>query len=175
MAANALVGYAEQTRLQPYIQNSLIKNYTFHFLGQSFTFPTESLITQFLITLVFPNQFLNAGQDLPYLPGSSTPFPPSLTTFKSVAAKNVYLMFINQTDSLRGTAATDWGVLSQRMRFVVPLFRRSQFEKEIQSCPMFTPSQFQMIYNGKSPAGSDLCLDGDCCGNKKKRTIIKVN
>ncbi len=50
---------------QPYIAGALIQNYTFDVLGLKFTFPTESLITHFLISLMFPDEWLFCTSDVP--------------------------------------------------------------------------------------------------------------
>jgi hypothetical protein len=163
-AANLLVLFAEQTKLQSYIENAMVhEDYTFSFLGYNYTFSTEKVITHYLISLVFPNEILNTGVDIPYLPGATSPWPTDLETFQSQEVRDVYLMFINQTTDLRGTAATRWDDLSQRMRFVGPLFRRSQEDRALQSCPVFTSAQFLFISKGGKLTSSDLCLDANCC------------
>ncbi len=81
----------------------------------------------------------------------------------------------NQTDSLNNTGATDWFSLAQRMRYVVPLFRRSQQDTQLVQCPPFTPAQFDMIDKGQKPATADLCLEANCCGHtgaKARRPLL---
>lgn len=168
-AANAQVGQAEQTRLQPYIAGALVSNYTFTIFGQTFTFPTEALVTHFMITLMFPDEWLVASQDVPLLNGVM--FPPPVATLTNPEVLSTYLFFYNRSNSLTGTGASDWYSLGQRLRFVVPLFRRSQQDTKLVTCPPFTPDQFTMIWKGIKPKSSDLCLDVDCCRQPQAHPI----
>jgi len=162
-AGNMLVGLSEQTRLDLYINRALIHgNFTFNVFGKKFVLNIENIITKFLICLIFPNEFLDAGDDVP--PFQSHDWPNDLVTFKSNEVKNIYLQFVNQTTSLKGSAAKNWGILSQRMRYVIPLFRSRQQDAYAVSCPPFTPKQSQMILNGIKPDSKDLCLSANCCG-----------
>lgn len=69
---------------------------------------------------------------------------------------------------MHGTAATDWYSLGQRLRFIVPLFRRCQQDTQMVRCPPFTPAQFAMIEQGQKPRTADLCLEANCCPGTKR-------
>jgi len=161
-AANAQIGNAEQTRLSPYITKSLFHaNFTFSAFGFNFNISAENLITKYMICLVYPNEFFDAGYDVTPYQGHN--WPQQLISFNSTEVQNLYLTFINQTTSLKGTAAHNWDLLNERLRFIVPLFRSRQQDDYVVTCPPFTPAQTKMILSGIKPDSKDLCLSANCC------------
>lgn len=191
---NALVGQAEQTKLQPFVSGALLHNFTFHFLGFSFVIPAEQLTTYFMISLMMPNEFLLCSHDVPPILGTSQLFPTPLQHLQLPFASQMYFSFTNDTDSVSNTGAQDWNSLSQRLRYIVPLFRRNHqgtgsgstlvfgahsaaTDAQMVTCPPFTPAQFAAIEAGQSPSTADLCLEANCCpgsARTSKRVAISI-
>lgn len=84
-----------------------------------------------------------------------------------------YTQLVGQCNSLKGTAAKDWTILAQRMRyyvslsierirFVVPMFRSRQDDVTLVKCPPFSAQQVKQIWAGIRPNSQDLCIE-TCC------------
>ena len=134
--------------------------------------------TELMMTLKFPNETLHLGRDLPAPPGAPL-FPPALQT---IANKELNLMLAQYNalaersedrDAVRaieeaaellmgklgfgesfalGTGADDWTQLSQRMRYILEMFRSRQQDRRLLQ-QVFTAEQVKVMKSGKVPTG----------------------
>jgi hypothetical protein len=134
--------------------------------------------TELLLTLKLPDGTVRLGHDLPAVPGQPL-FPavlvhiqdPTLTEmlahYNALAARGMEweaLRHLAETAETLfaklgidrsiaiGTAADDWVSLSQRMRFILELFRSRQQDRRLLE-PTFSPSQVSEMLGGRIPAG----------------------
>lgn len=168
--ANALIGCVEQTRVQPYIQQSLnapvadlfLKRVDQHLSGiladalkdllkplaNQLERTFQDLSTRWLMTLALPDGVLRLGENVPPLDGILYPddlaelaAPQPLEAYTSLDALNV-----------AHSAAEDWVDYGQRMRYIAVLFRTRQQDRELWTAP-FSDAQVAAIYAGQIPAG----------------------
>ncbi len=97
---------------------------------------------------------------------SAAPFPPPLSNLTLDGARQLYQRLVvhagaSEIDSLSGTAASRWDSLSQRLRFVVPLFRSRHADRRLHCRPLSSENVEQML-QGQVPDEGSMCL-GDCC------------
>lgn len=107
----------------------------------------RQLITEHMMTLTFADgSYLRLGHDL------RTPYPESLRHIQS-ADLNALLAEVDPTpDSMAKTGATDWGDLSERLHFIVDMFRCFQENPMLLEQP-FTMEQAAVIKTGRRPSG----------------------
>jgi len=166
-AANMLVGLAEQAYLQKPIEGSFPGNLTFSLDGFNFTIDPAPIITQVMISLVMAREVLNTGEDVPpRFWDNERLWPSSLQTLIPEVA-DFYLTFVPQINSMNGTAAKNWIWLSDRLKYIVPVFRSRADDVTMYSCPPFTPAQIALIKKGIRPAEDTICLAGNCCQNAR--------
>jgi hypothetical protein len=80
--------------------------------------------TEHMMKLAVPGGALKLGNDLPPPAGMEKDiFPPHLRTIENPELKALLGKLDRSQDSLRGTAAKDWGRLDERMNYIVDLFR----------------------------------------------------
>jgi len=165
--ANMYVGYEEQTKLQPYIVNAFPGNISIYIpiVNETIVFNPASIITIYLISIAFPNEYLLTSEDVTVRPWDGLKWPSYLNEFDFPPLIQLYLFFVGQLNSLNGTAASNWDSLSQRMRFVVPMFRSRHNDLFLTSCPPFTMNQVQQIWSGQKPDFQSLCISNCCLFN----------
>jgi hypothetical protein len=163
LLANGEVGLHEQIRLQPFIAGSLdapvrdplydvlqesaeglpallkhdlhvVMNRLLHPIADGLCGLWEEFSTHELMTLSLPDGTLTLGKDLP-APRGGPLYP---TVLDPIAIPDV-LEFLVQYDAdqpgTSGTAAIDWARLSDRMRFILDLFRSRQCDGSLQEEP----------------------------------------
>ena len=104
-----------------------------------------------MMTLPTPGQTLRLHDDVPPPPGRPL-FPPELQHLE--LPELVVLM--KRLDATHGTGvgsgATDWAVLSQRMNYIVTMFRSRQRERARLDEP-FDPAQQRALEERRIPDG----------------------
>ncbi|TSC32668.1 hypothetical protein [Corallococcus sp. Z5C101001] len=175
--ANALVGYHEQTRLQGPIVGALgaplkalfLVNLLELFRTRASGLPEpwllaaftplaeqlercwRELMTRELMTLELPDRTLRLGEDIPALTPSAD-FPRDLLRLEHPELLRLMKRLDRTPDDTAGSAARDWGALSDRMNLVVDLFRSRQQDRGLYQAP-FTPSQVEAFQHGRMPHG----------------------
>lgn len=163
--ANALVGLWEQTRLQPFIAAAFLRNYTVRILGFNVSVPIAGTMTSVLMSLVFPpDDILWMGDDLPERKDGRE-WPVGLSQLDWPGLNHTYLRYAPSANGRQGTAARDWTSLSQRMRYVWPMFRQRQDLAADWTCPVFSRQQVAQIWKNITPPESALCIpyNPSCC------------
>jgi hypothetical protein len=95
--------------------------------------------TQLLMSLRIGDDELSLGRDI--TPAGDTHFPPHLQRFDNQSAyfraRLERVLALDRTpDTLEGSAATDWTRLSDRMNFIIDLFRSRQQTPAIFGCSL---------------------------------------
>jgi hypothetical protein len=134
--------------------------------------------TELMMTLKLPDGTVRLGRDLPAAPGQPL-FPEQLRTIENAELGMMLAQYdalaerSEEHDALRqledtaeqllgklgidrhiaiGTGADDWVLLSQRMRYILELFRsRQQNQRLLQ--PIFTPAQVAALTERRIPDG----------------------
>lgn len=182
LLANAEVGLHEQIRLQPFIAGALdapirdplyslaeeagrhlhvagrrevhvLANRLMHPIADSVYALWERFATFELMTLALPDGTLTLGRDLPAPPGAPR-HPPVLDPIVIPEVMDFLLQYRAGEPALDGTGAVDWARLSDRMRFILDLFRSRQCDSSLFS-PPFSAEQEAMIIAGQ-PAPAAL-------------------
>jgi hypothetical protein len=104
------------------------------------------ITTDYLMTIDTPAGRLRLGADL------STPFPPSLAHLANPDLLTLLARLDPTPDSPLGTGALDWADLTQRLHFILDLFRCFQEEPRLHH-PPFTPEQVADLQAGRRPSG----------------------
>lgn len=89
--------------------------------------------TEYLMTLELPNGTLHLGRDLPNAPGQPI-FPPNLVELQDAELVRMLRIYRAGGISARGSGASEWNRLSDRMRYILELFRSRQ-----QDASLFEP------------------------------------
>jgi hypothetical protein len=107
--------------------------------------------TEELMTLTVPGQVLRLGDALPP-PAPGRPLYPeplvSLSNYDAIELLEQYDALDPEAEGYVG--ATDWTLLTQRMRYIIALFRSRQQESSIQQQP-FSPTQLELLWADKVP------------------------
>lgn len=171
--ANLLVGMHEQVRLQPNIAAALhapveellqpwlqrlaaglpyaagpALRQVIMIKGRQL-FATIATHTMMVITVPAGNLALN--QDV-RSPAGYAKFPQELATIEHPRLRELVQRWDRHLDTLRGSAATDWASLADRMSFIIDFFRSHQQNPNLFT-PPFTPTQVAHIHAGRVPAG----------------------
>ncbi|NOK23763.1 hypothetical protein [Corallococcus carmarthensis] len=175
--ANALVGYHEQTRLQAPIIGALgapLKELFLDHLrdllrARGTAMPEtwllalftpladrlercwRELMTRELMTMELPDRTLRLGEDIPALTAAAD-FPPDLLRLEHPELCALMKQLDRTPDDTAGSAARDWGRLTDRMNLVVDLFRSRQQDPVLYR-PPFTPAQVEAFHQGRMPTG----------------------
>lgn len=182
LLANAQVGLHEQKRLQPYIASSidapiaeavkaLQAELAHHLSGwwrslfqrsgdwlfrlllvKWLKNQWEEVSTRLLMRLILPDGTLCLGVDLPAPPGQPL-FPKTLQQIDNEELRRLLANYDVAFRSARGSGAKDWTDLSERMRYILELFRSRQQDARLLEQP-FAVSQRQAIVDGHVPEGS---------------------
>jgi hypothetical protein len=164
--ANALVGLHEQVRLQPDLIKAFLSNVTVDIAGHAVRILPDlaPLATTLIMRMVLPNETLPTNQDVPHRPWDGQLWPLDLQTLDIPEARELYLSCVPSMTTMEGTAATDWTYLSQRMRWVWPMFRSRQ-DSFLNDCPPYSDDSLQSIWSNVLPEESDICIPYtlQCC------------
>ncbi len=105
------------------------------------------ILTEYMMTLTLPNGVrLRLGQDL------EQKFPPSLRELHHPELRALLAQLDPTPDSIRDTGALDWADLSERLHFIIDLFRSYQEAPELFE-PPFTGEQISALKAGHLPVG----------------------
>lgn len=180
LLANGQVGLHEQIRLQPYIAGAIdapIRAALYEFLDESgealprvlrkemhaimsrLLHPVadaaerlwQEFSTRELMTLTLPDRTLVLGEDLP-APRGQPLYPAILDPIDDPETAELLLQYEANRPGTRDTAATDWARLSDRMRYILDLFRSRQRDRKLMNEP-FTEEQRAAILAGKPVPG----------------------
>jgi len=140
LCANLFAILHEHQRLQPYIDASVPR-------------PLRRFVTEHLLSFTVGAEAMRVSRDVPS-PGPS-PFPDTLRTIQTPELESFLCGpegWDRTPDTLSGSAARDWTKLSDRMNYIVDLFRSRQADENLFSAP-FTPEQRDLILSGRVPPG----------------------
>jgi hypothetical protein len=179
--ANALVGYHEQIRLQGPIVGSLNAPLVDVFLdnakklakgklpallhgavdgmiekilrpvGERLEREWHEVSTRWLMKLTLPRVVLALGEDVPWVTPESM-FPPDLQEATHPPLVDILAKLDRTSNTVRGSAAADWGTLGDRMNYVVDFFRSRQQDPSLYEQP-FSDAQVAVILEGGMPDG----------------------
>jgi len=180
LLANAQIGLHEQTRLQPNIQGALdapIREVVegralrrlpaflpgavrgpFESVARAIARPMvrittriwEHVATETMMTLGLPGgRLLPLGRDVPV---AAAGFPAPLRQISYPPLQQLLDRYDDTQNTTRGSGADDWGSLSQRMHFIIDLFRVSQQDQTLYEQP-FTGAQRDAFEAGHMPKG----------------------
>ncbi|HFE66547.1 MAG TPA: hypothetical protein ENJ93_04725 [Chloroflexi bacterium] len=169
---NLLLGYHEQTRLQPVIEQALAVPFDIFTDGiipesdnrlggmrrkmarRATGFSRQMVlraVTRMMMTYSLPTRRLKLGKDL-VAPTGLINFPRELMQIENPRCQELVLQFDSGLNTLSGSAAGNWGNLMDRMNFLVDFFRSYQHYKPLFRKP-FLPSQIPVIEAGQFPGG----------------------
>ncbi len=181
LLANALTGLHEQIRLQPFISGGLrapVRRVVSDVADEVFSawymraprkvagrvlrpFVDKGVeefqeywlmfLSDMLMTLDVPGERLRLGRDLP-APSGRPLFPSDLQEPNLVALQVVMDLFGALTDGSDNAGADDWSKLSDRMRYIIELFRSRQQVPSMME-PPFSPVQQRAMMDGQIPQG----------------------
>jgi hypothetical protein len=100
----------------------------------------QHVATKMLMTLSVPGETLHLGRDVPPLPGTDRLFPAELAQLDLPALCELMTEWDRTNGTGRGSGASDWADLRQRMGYIVTLFRSRQRLVDL-TVPPFTPDQ----------------------------------
>jgi hypothetical protein len=98
------------------------------------------------MTLRLPGTVLHLGRDV------SGVFPPELRDIEYPPLRALLSSIDPMPDATTGSGATDWAILTERMRFIADLFRCWHARAELFT-PPYTPAQVEAMRQGRRPAG----------------------
>lgn len=167
LLGNCKIGLHEQTRLQPNIAEALAAPLTVglrslprgrlaaRLEGEALRRATgvwRRLITDNMMTLRLPYGEVRLGADLPGATRRGL-YADTLQTLDHPELRRLVERFDRSGPDMRGSRARDWGVLEDRMNFIVNLFRSRQKNLELFDQP-FLFDQRREIEHGQVPAGT---------------------
>lgn len=181
LLANGQVGLHEQIRLQPFIAGSLdapirdplydavqesgeglpralshevhaVLNRLLHPIADAVSRVWEQFATQELMTLSLPDGTLTLGRDLPAPPGVPL-YPSVLDPIVTPEVTEFLAQYDADQPGTPGTAAVDWAKLSDRMRFILDMFRSRQCDRSLLNEP-FTLDQRVAVLAGRPVLGA---------------------
>jgi hypothetical protein len=179
LLANGQVGLHEQIRLQPFIAGAIdapIRDALYEILDQSgerlprrlrkemhaimsrLLHPVadaaerlwQEFSTRELMTLSLPDRTLVLGEDLP-APRGEPLYPAVLDPIDDPETAEFLIQYDADRPGSHDTAATDWVRLSDRMRYILDLFRSRQRDPSLMHEP-FTDEQRAAILAGTEPS-----------------------
>ena len=107
--------------------------------------------TEFMMTLALPDGTLHLGDDLPPLPDGRA-VPADLEHIRNADLMALISKIRAARGPTRGSGATDWADLDDRMGFICALFRSRQQDERLLEQP-FAPEQAALIRSGRVPEG----------------------
>jgi hypothetical protein len=102
--------------------------------------------------LTLPDGTLRLGLDLP-APPRSTLFPPQLQIIHNPELLALLTQYHAATFTEHGSGARDWTVLTERMKYIIELFRSRQQDQRLFD-PPFQPEHVASIKAGVMPGGA---------------------
>ncbi|WP_437616607.1 hypothetical protein WMF20_22155 [Sorangium sp. So ce834] len=140
LLANARVGLHEQVRLQPYIARAL--NAPVRCVVDTVGLPEalqsmvldkvekvqafwRAIATKEMMTMRLPDELLELGHDLPAPPGQPLHCA-ELATIEDRELYELLLKYDAHDQTTAGCGAEDWALLSERMSYILELFRSRQ-------------------------------------------------
>lgn len=155
LLANLQIGFHEQSRLQPEIEEALnavaeepgelggrifakllpgpltgvILAQACRLIGGRIRTLARLILTDRLMTLDLPGGPLRLGRDL------DAPFPPDLSHIDNQELAGLLRLIDPTPDSTRESAALDWADFSERIHFIADLFRTHHHKQELFSEP----------------------------------------
>lgn len=181
LRANAQTGLHEQIRLQPFIAGALEAplphsfstiihrqvaeiepTHTHHILhgildhliapiGKKVHDAWLYLSTHYLMTLLFPDEVLHLGQDLPN-PAGAPLFPEQLLNLQDDRLNSLLLQYEAHLNTTLHSRSKNWARLEDRMHYILHLFRSRQQHKPLHESP-FEETQIEYIRQSKVPHG----------------------
>ena len=180
LLANGQVGLHEQIRLQPFIAGAIdapIRDALYEVLDESgerlprtvrkemhaimsrLLHPVadaaerlwQEFSTRELMTLSLPDRTLVLGEDLP-APQGQPLYPAVLDPIDDPETAEFLVQYDADRPGSHDTAATDWARLSDRMRYILNLFRSRQRDASLMHEP-FTDEQRAAILAGQPVPG----------------------
>jgi hypothetical protein len=171
--ANLLVGLHEQIRLQPNIAAALhapveeLLQPWLQRLAAGLPYAAgpalrqvimikgrqlfATIATNTIMVITVPAGNLALNQDV-RSPAGYSKFPQELCTLNHPRLRHLSQRWDRHLDTLRGSAATDWASLADRMSFIIDFFRSHQQNPNLFT-PPFTATQASRIHAGRVPAG----------------------
>jgi hypothetical protein len=140
LCANLLAILHEHRRLDPYIDASVPR-------------PMRRVVTTHLLSFTVGAEAIKVSDDVPV--HGVSPFPETLRTIELPELQSLLAGpdgWDRTPNSVDGSAAHDWTQISDRMNFIVDLFRTRQSDPNLFTAP-YSPAQREMIYAGNVPAG----------------------
>ncbi len=101
------------------------------------------------MTLELPNGTLRLGRDLPNAPGQPI-FPADLTDLQDAELLRILRLYHAGGVNARDSGASDWSNLSERMRYILELFRSRQKDQSLFE-PPFEAAAMAAIQRGTVP------------------------
>jgi hypothetical protein len=175
LQANALIGCAEQTRVQPFIVTSMnapledlfnqqldahlrarvpapiarLLHWILRPIGRALEREFQDLSAEWMMRLQLPGESLRLGLDVPPLPDGRM-YPEPLDALDAPSPRDL----LAQLGALEaaGSAARDWATYGDRMRYLGVLFRSRQQQRVLWDAP-FTESQLAALTKGRVPEG----------------------
>jgi hypothetical protein len=111
----------------------------------------EEFATREMMTLRLPDGTLRLGEDLPAPPGRQL-YPPGLEHVEDRELRELLDQFGADRPERARSAAIDWATLSNRMRYILDLFRSRQLDRSLLEQP-FTDAQRDAILAGRPVEG----------------------
>ncbi len=111
----------------------------------------RELATEHFMSLKLPDVEMRLGEDVPSLP-SGRDFPLDVTKLENPKTRQLLAELDHSPNRLRGSRARDWSRLSDRMNFIVDVFRSRQQHARLFE-PPFTAEQIAAIDAGRMPDG----------------------
>ena len=175
LQANALIGCAEQTRVQPFIANSMnapiadmfhgyfgphlkrrftnpvavILHWLLHDLARALDREFQRMSTEWMMRLNVPGASLRLGENVPPLPDGQM-YAAALSTLDAPQPTSL-LEELNAMNAA-SSAAHDWVSYADRMRYIGVLFRSRQQDRTLWTAP-FTDAQIDQLRAGRLPDG----------------------
>jgi hypothetical protein len=179
LRANAQVGAHEQIRLQPYIHKAMttsladrvmvlidgkLRGMANEAVGRRLSAILATRLrpyrmaleqvwlqvsTSYLMTLELPNGTLRLGRDLPNAPGQPV-FPADLTDLQDTELLRILAIYHAGGTNALGSGASEWSHLSDRLRYILGLFRSRQQDRSLFD-PPFAPAVLEEIHRGTVP------------------------
>jgi hypothetical protein len=156
--ANLQIGLHEQTRLQPQILAAMDSAVTGIETGLSLRIHDKLLQRQLLelSRLVITRAMMMltlAGRALSLAANIAQPFPVTLDPISNAQLKALVAEYGVLPPTLEDCGASDWSILSQRMRYISHLFRAYHEDGTLTEAP-FTASQLADLERGVIPDGA---------------------
>jgi hypothetical protein len=180
LLGNGQIGLHEQIRLQPFIAGSIdapisdslydaleqvveplrgrvrlaaaaVVSRLFHPVSDHAEKLWQEFATKELMRLSLPDGTLALGADLPARRGQPL-YPPVLEQIDDPELAELLQQYGADRPGATGSAAIDWAVLSNRMRYILDLFRSRQLDESLLAQP-FTDEQRVAILAGRPVKG----------------------